>query len=234
MSLNSLTNLSNSTDLFERILEFEKRYIESYLYLSFLDTPQENGYYFLQRIQDKECKNPFLIFNNHKWDNLRVGIDTSVSIECKWPEIKLFNHKNNVYSFTRFPQRQWKRGIASSNTFIKKVVDTLFGIGDSNYFHTEELNSTLKPFEVTNIQDAVYWNKIFPNSCGIAFNSNFALFKSPITKEEENYLLVRNSNPCALVYPELKLIEVKYEYLEQEIIDLIKQEGSQWTTIFQQ
>lgn len=229
MSINSLTNLTNSIPLFDKIVEFEKRYTQTYLYLKFLNTPQENGYYWLEKILNQDSKFPLLKFSNETWDNLQIGIDSETEIECIWPESGLFNHNGDVYNFTRFPQRQWKRGICTHNCYIISANNNLLYDYDSvAKLNTNILNSTLLPQPILSLSTAIGYHKNNPEATGITLTKEFALLKSPFLLEHENYLLVRKNNPCAIVYPATQTIEIKFEYLKQEILDLLKNEPYKW------
>lgn len=229
MSINSLTNLSNSSTLFDKIIEFEKRYVHTLLHLSFPNTPEENGYYYLNGISGQDTAFPLLKFSNSKWDNLRVGVDSSVEINCKWPATGLFNHKGGVFLFTRFPQRQWKRGICSGNSGLSNVANVLLRYGVQHTDITAPyLDSALNSDASLTLVEAIDWNRKNLTALGTTLTKEFALLKTPRRVSNEEYLLVRKTNPCALVYPETQTVSVYYEYLYQEIADLVRKEETLW------
>ena len=94
--------------------------------------------------------------------------------------------------------------------------------------NTNILNSTLLPQPILSLSTAIRYHKNNPEATGIALTKEFALLKSPFLLEHENYLLVRKNNPCAIVYPATQTIEIKFEYLKQEILDLLKNEPYKW------
>lgn len=216
MSLNSLTELTNSFSTFDKILEFEKRYVQSYLYLVFPNSPFDSGFYYLKQIIDKESNKPRLEFYNHNWDGIIVTPDSDVEIQVVWPEVGLFNFENTVFFFRRFPQRQWKRGICTENTHITKLLIhyPYNNIGIS----PQILESTLLSTVCNNIESAIMLLNT-TNVFGTAINKTIAIFQPPFAKTPYEYLLVYNTTPCALVNNETKTITTKHPFLHQEIID---------------
>lgn len=223
MQLNTLTDYTNSFNLYSKILEFEKRYTDTFLYLSFKHTPTENGFYYLHEILNQESSTPQLRFSNSNWNKLLISHDSEIEIQPIFPQIGLFNFENKVYIFRRFPQRQWKRAPSASNSLIQPVLNILMGA----YYAQQEisdltLNAALADFEITSLTTACTFLNTHPKIEEIAFNENFALFLSPFKRNEFKYLLVYKTTPCALVNPDTYEIVCKNNYIYQEISDYLK------------
>jgi len=232
MSLESLTELTSSS-IFDKIIEFEKRYLETYLYLEFPNKVTESGFFYLSGVKNRDSTNPLLEFSNENW-NIVVSPLSDVIITARWPESGLFNYKNTIYIFNKIPQRQWKRGVSSGNSEIRNVGASLAQATGRIYYRldSEILNAAVKEEYPKTIEDACF-NLRYSNNIGLAFSREFSIFISPFKpgKDMNEFLLTRNETPVGLIFLGEKKIQIMNEFLQQEIKDLITTEGSLWKLV---
>jgi hypothetical protein len=236
MSLESLTELTNLFSLGDKLVEMEKRYLNSYLYVKFNKTPSENGYYKLKSIQEDTRRNTILCtFSNSKWDDLVVGTDSEAEIFSVFPESGVFIYNGIIYLYKRLPQRQWKRGICSENAHILNISKIFESFPSSLIVGLNDkiLEAALERRITPDLLLAC--NKIHEsNITGMTLSDKFSILVSPFVpagKVPDEFVLMFETTPIGVVHYGNRTIEIKNEFLKQEALDFISKYQIGWAVL---
>jgi hypothetical protein len=103
----------NPSAIFE---DFEKKYQGSFVQVQ-LDK-EEPSFYQLRRILKSSSRFPQLELLSNKTGTILLNYNTKAKIIFKVPESRYIQVDNDVAYYSRYPSRQWKKGLNPNNTIV--------------------------------------------------------------------------------------------------------------------
>jgi len=110
----------NPSAIFE---DFEKKYQGSFVQVQ-LDKEEPN-FYQLRRILKSSSRFPQLELLSNKTGTILLNYNTKARIIFKVPEARFIQLDDDVAYYSRFPTRQWKKGLNPSNTVVTNPLTNL-------------------------------------------------------------------------------------------------------------
>jgi hypothetical protein len=196
--------------------EFSKRYLDSWIY-----NETEKKAVYIKKINEVAVE---LLDCSHREETISLYTDTVFSNRS--PTLGFFNMKRGFGYGIRVPARQFKRGICTQNYNPVNSLDTLvrkelitFNLSTAlNFAYEEHKNCILDVIEELNSTDTI----------GRILNKDFAVSLNTFSPENL-YLLWYKNTPVGEIYPDNKIIRVKYKHVKQEVMDYNKYiENRQW------
>lgn len=199
--------------IYETLDDFRKRYRGTYLFLKIKDKD------YLVRYEEDNGER-FVFFSEDRGNILVTEETARTNLTYYFPETGLYNIQENVYLFSRYPARQWKRAPCAENTSIVKLGDLHL----TKNFSFELANAIFYPKYPDTTTEALEKLK----NTSQAINSKFAIMKGT-GKHKKSILLFYKATPVGLVDNNQNIIQVKYKPLLQEVKDYYNNKEPTWT-----
>jgi len=206
--------------MLEELDEFGKRYSGTILWLKFPTRDWE-----MFRFKGVNENNEVHFYNNDT-GSVILKVNTDCEIDVRWPERGFADYNGGIIWGTKVPDRQWKRAPCEKNFTMFDVMSHFYGYM-GNLSGDRIFQSLFAPIVPVTILDAI---NLFKGTgfYGKALSKQFAVTLPPYNRA--HFLLWYGGQPVAIIRPSKKVIEVKHEYVFQEIKDFNRDhENNVWT-----
>ena len=213
----------------DNFAEFRKQYEGTFIRVKF-ESANDYCVVVVSACIDDDIKHPYIVVSSPSLKQCAINWEESKqTIDYSFPTVGLFNFNNTFQMFCRLPDRQFKRGILSSNSLI---LDPFYDIKIASKALTVVKIKPLRP-DHSNLTSA-FDNK-FPTSLdqavqslnsseqlGVALNPIFGLSKNPTVSQD--IILWKHLNMIGTLSKETKTIEVIESIFQQEVVDFLKRQ----------
>lgn len=190
----------------EVLSDFRRRWEGTYVWLEIDGRPDELVY--LDSVEESSTKIATLNLTSDKLGKLSVNFGSeNHALQFRYPPVGVFQHDRDAYVFYRRPQRQYRRGICSDNSYMWNVTRRL--VGNRVRWNAAEIRSAFEHETYSIVTALTLLEKGYK---GVALNGNFSLTQSLF--ETPDYVLWHWVNPVARINTKgqvTQVIEASYK-----------------------
>lgn len=110
----------------EIVGEFRAKYEKTYVFVKMPDSEEESLFH-LDRVTPDPTTTGILSLSSEEYGKIQLNFGTAHGIKFRTPQVGVFQHGPDAYTFVRTPRRQWKRALCSANAAITNVMNLAAG-----------------------------------------------------------------------------------------------------------
>ena len=213
----------------DEFVEFDKQYRNTYIRVKYEKRPEKEVVFIVACNAEEEGAKLISVKGAKTGNCILNWADSNQTFDYDFPPIGLFNFKDGMGLFFRFPDRQWKRGVSTGNCIVVDPLrDVKMQYPDIRRLISKQLELNFQTLEAayasvhSSIEEAII-ELSTDGKEAVAVSPVFGLSLSPSNKTE--LLLWKHTNIVGTLPLNSIDIYVKESTFSQEIKDFLSRKG---------